>query len=159
MSYESGLYIWDMPSIPAVLGWTLTGGRALRRFNQDTKEIIDDTGHPHVLIKRTARKNVIEIRVQFPQGELDTLGSVASATPLRDYLMTTFLNKTTQLIFDRDMDYAYAGVISKLDEEISGNQVVLGNPKRLVGFTMTCTWDGYWTVWDNSSSTTEYPRS
>lgn len=158
-TYLSGLYLWDMPSLPAVLGWELTAGRADRGFNQDTKEIIDDTGHPHVLIKRTERKNVINIRAQFPVGNLDDMGGLATAFSLRNTLMTLYLNKTELLIFDRDGGYYYQGIISELDADITSNQVYVGSHKKMVGFVMTVTEDGYWSDWADSTSTTEYPRS
>lgn len=139
-------------------GWELAG-RLARVFNEDTKQVTDDTGHVHYIIKRAAKRNVIRGVLTIPTGLLDDeTGPDAERVALRDYLFDAYLNKTELLFFDEDKKYYYRGYITNLDENVTSNQVFFAAPKTIPVCGLVITEDGHWTTWLDIETLTETTR-
>jgi hypothetical protein len=149
------IYWWYSDSL-ALYGWALPA-LVLREYNEDTATILDDYGHPHLLIKRSAERNVIRAIVEMPFGLLDEEGGPAGTLKLRDYLLSAYTGKAPQLIYDTDGTSYYSGYITQLDDAITSNQVIF-REVDYVRIELTVTADGTYSDFEYRGALTPRER-
>jgi hypothetical protein len=149
------IYIWYGTEASAV-GWELPA-RVEREYSENTKQVTDDQGLPHFIVKSSSRHVAMGTLI-MPAGLLDNLAGPAGNVSLRKYLLDAYRNNTKLLIFDKDQNYYYQGYLVKPDAAVTSNRV-LYSKQALINNVLVIVADGSWTTWASLSGLTEYPRT